>query len=244
MAKIAILGYTGFVGSHLVKQLTQEGNELTLVNSKNLWKIEYKRFDKIYCACMPGVKWKAIQNPEEDFNNMLKIIHSINYTSANEFYLVSSQDCNSNLTSNEAFTELPPTIYGIHRLQFESFIKNRFNNVRIMRIGCLFGDGLKKNIIYDIINNKISKTQDITYQLYFMDNLVKDFEFMKENDITLMNRFSEPVWVSEIAKALGSNIEIESGNSKYCNKGKYLLNKEEQLNYLKEWNDRNKLVIS
>jgi nucleoside-diphosphate-sugar epimerase len=233
----AVLGFTGFVGSNIVKQLPFPCD---LYNSKNFNELKGKTYKRIYCACVSGVKWKANLNPKDDYINISKIIKILETVECEEFYLVSSQDCNSSLESDEEFNSLPPTIYGIHRLQFEWFISSKFPTARIMRIGCLFGDGLKKNIIYDLLNQKdfIDTTKDITYQLYYIGNIVKDFEYMKDNNIMIMNRFSESVYSSEIAEALGIEIKFNNKYYKYNNKGNYILSKKEQLKLLKEWSKR------
>lgn len=237
----AVLGYTGFVGSHIRRQLQSQGEYSDLYNSQNFEDLKGKFYHKIYCACMPGKKYIANNNPKDDLANMNKITSVLSEVNCEHFYLVSSQDCNSDFESDETYKGDPPTVYGLHRLQFEWFIKYKFPFARIMRIGCLFGKGLRKNLIFDLLNNNIQKpVGDITYQLYCMDNLLKDFEFMDSENISLMNRFSEPVWSSEIADALGISVEWDFKHEKYKNKGDHILSKESQLNLLKDFaNDRN-----
>ena len=241
MNDIAILGYTGFVGSTILRLLNCECD---LYNSKNIDNVKGKKYKKIYCACMPGVKWKANKEPREDFNTLIKIINCLSEVECENFYLVSSQDCNSNLSSDESFTTSPPTVYGIHRLRFEWFIRYKFPNARIMRIGCLFGERLKKNVIFDFMNDNIQyPLSNTTYQLYYMDNLLSDFELMDKENIFLMNRFSEPVWTSEIADIMNIKVSFDSEYEKYNNKGKYILDKTLELQYLKEYYDRNKFLV-
>ena len=54
----------------------------------------------------------------------------------------------------------------------------------------------------------------------------------------IMNRFSEAVYSSEIAEALGIEIKFNNKYYKYNNKGNYILSKKEQLKLLKEWSKR------
>ena len=44
--------------------------------------------------------------------------------------------------------------YGYNRYQFEEFVKNNFNKYHIIRLPMLFGKGLKKNILYDLLNDQ------------------------------------------------------------------------------------------
>lgn len=227
----AVLGYTGFVGSNILRLIDCECD---LYNSKNSEQLKNKYYNKIYCACLPGKKWLANKEPYNDFKNLISIMEILKTVKCNEFYLVSSQDCNSSQNSNEEFSTLPPTIYGVHRLYFEKFVEENFN-AYIMRIGCLFGEGLKKNIIFDLLNDKVETIDNTTYQLYFIDNIIKDFNYMRDNNIRLMNNFSEPVFVSDIAKCLDKHVNIVNTKTTYNNKGIHILDKNSQLEYLKDF---------
>mgnify|MGYP006916058642 CR=1 FL=1 len=234
MAKTAILGHTGFIGSSIARTLNTLNEDYDGYNSKNIQQLTNKQYDTIYCACVPGVKWYANLHPKQDYENMLEVMSVLETVRCKEFYLVSSQDCNSTLKENELFTGLPPTVYGTHRLYFEWFIEKHFNSY-IIRIGCLFGDGLKKNIIYDLLNDKCEALYNQTYQLYCIDNLLKDFTFMKSNNIRLMNRFSQPVYITDIAQALNKRFECRRKKTVYRNCGDHILSSDEQLFLLKQW---------
>lgn len=223
-----LIGYTGFVGSNLLDQLNNDNIEL--FNRSNIKDIHGKHYDKIYCCGVPGVKYIANKNTNEDFKNILELGRDLADVSCNEFFLVSSQDCNSNLSSDELFTGFPPTAYGKNRLWFENCIRDLFSNVRIIRIGSLFGNNLRKNVIYDLLNNNYIEgiTADYTMQLYNLDRLLSDFEFMSKFDIRLMNRFSEPVLLSEVIDIFNRNgykykISVPYREDKsYKNKGSLL----------------------
>ena len=58
----ALVGYTGFVGSNLLKQHPFQH----LYNSKNISDIAGKSFDLLVFSGAQAVKWWANQNPEED----------------------------------------------------------------------------------------------------------------------------------------------------------------------------------
>lgn len=196
MRENAILGYTGFVGSNLALQI----NDFDGYNSKNLKEIIGKYYKNIYCACIPGVKYIANKEPSKDLQNIFNIIDILKTVKCDNFFLVSSQDCNSTLNSNEIYSIDPPTEYGKNRLLFENFIKSNFN-AYILRIGCLFGKNLRKNIIFDLLtNNPYLNTihEDSTMQLYCLDDLKNDFQTMFKNNLHLSNKFSEPIKISEI----------------------------------------------
>jgi nucleoside-diphosphate-sugar epimerase len=234
-----LIGYTGFVGSNLLDQLSQP---LELFNSTNISEIDNKHFENLYCCGLPGAKWLANRNSNNDLKNVLDLEIHLNTVTCDNFFLVSSQDCNSTMTSDETFSCLPPTAYGKNRLSFEGFCTDHFTNVYILRIGSLFGKNLKKNVIYDLLNKHYLENiqYDYTLQLYNLDNLLEDFNYMVANDIHLINRFSEPVKLTEIINIFNScgydyhfNLHLREDIS-YKNKG-LLLPKEQLLLELKKF---------
>lgn len=242
--KIALLGYTGFVGSNLLEQLKTEYNNIDLYNSKNFKDIINKEYDKIYCCCVKGIKYIANKNPIEDLKEICDILLTLKTVKCDEFYLVSSQDCNSSLSSNSVFTTLPPTEYGKNRLYFENQIMNIFKNVYILRIGCLFGKNLKKNVIFDLLNHHYLENlkEDFTMQLYDLKNLLKDFNLLKSSNFINIpiNRFSQPVWISEIIDMFNQfnfnyDFKLVKNYKKCYENGGLLYSKEVQLENLKEF---------
>lgn len=222
----AILGYTGFVGSNLALQI----KDFDGYNSKNLADIKGKHYKNIYYACVPGVKYLANKDPLNDLENILDILKVLIHINCDNFFLVSSQDCNSTLDSDENYYCEPPSEYGKNRLFFEEFIKRIFKNVYILRIGCLFGKNLRKNIIFDLIsNNPYLETlkNDSTMQLYCLDDLKTDFELMVEKGWHKINRFGKPIKISEIISVYNSTSNkkctktLNPTNDGYKNKAIY-----------------------
>lgn len=234
----ALLGYTGFVGSNLYDQLDKEG--LECYNSKNFSDLK-GHFDNVYCCCVPGVKYIANAKPLEDLQNILKILTKLKEITCDNFFLVSSQDCNANTFSNENFFDIPPTKYGTHRLIFEKYCQDFFN-CYTLRIGCLFGNNLRKNIIYDLMIGHFLENikEDYTMQLYCLDNLKHDFEMLKTRDIRVLNRFSEPVWISDIINVFNKcgynySFNLKKNIDKCYNNTGMLYSSEYQLSLLEEF---------
>jgi len=95
--------------------------------------------------------------------------------------------------------------YGRNRLQLEKFVEARFDSL-IIRLPGLFGNGLKKNVIYDLINNNLVDQicPESIYQFYHIDNLWRDIEMALMHNLTVVNFATEPVTVKEIVnKAFG-----------------------------------------
>lgn len=235
----ALIGYTGFVGSTLRTQLPLEPE---LYCSLNIEDIKFKHFNNLYICCPTGKKYYVNQHSKEDLYNIMNILRILTTVTCNNCFMVSSQDANSTLYSDESFICYPFTEYGKNRLYFEDAIKDLFDNHYIMRIGCLFGKCLRKNIIYDLLNHNFLENinLDITYQLYNMKNLFKDFQLMQKYDIHRWNRFSEPVYVSEIIDVFNQcgydyKFDLKKDDDLcYRNKGA-LIGKDKILKELKEF---------
>lgn len=137
----AIIGYTGFIGKNL-QNLCPTNN---LFNSKNIFDISGKTFDTIWCAAPGATKWQINKSPEHDLeniNNMIKILKSVK---CNRFVLYSTID-------TRTFQKSPS--YGSNRLFFEQELFKIFPGLVVCRLPGLFGPGLKKNIIYDLVNKR------------------------------------------------------------------------------------------
>jgi len=246
----AIIGYSGFVGRNLMNQFTFDG----LYNSKNISEIRGKEFDLLICAGVSAVKWKANKYPEEDLNSINILIENIKNVKTKKFILISTIDVYKNpvLDVNEdTFIEseqLEP--YGKNRFYFEQFIRQNFNDSLIVRLPGLFGEGLKKNFIFDMINNNCLDftDKDSFFQFYCLELLWRDIERALENNFNLVNFSTEPIRCEELAREC-FNMEFRNKTEKapafYNMKSKYahlyngdngyLYNKVEVISQLKEY---------
>lgn len=200
MNKTCLVGYTGYVGSTLLTQTKFED----VYNSSNIHEIKGKAYDLVICAAAPAVKWKANQAPEEDLSNINSLIGWLKEVRANSFVLVSTVDVYSEPvgvyedTLIEAEKAEP---YGRHRYLLEQFVASNFEKHLIIRLPGLFGKGLKKNFIYDLIhNNALHLTHHKSqFQFYNMNDLWKDIQTAISSNLPLINFATEPVTAEEIS---------------------------------------------
>src|SRR5690606_37952085 len=173
----ALIGYTGFVGSTLLKQ--EQFDER--YRSSNIQDIRNKNFDMIVCAGAPAQKWIANSRPQEDSDNIDRLIAHLQTVKTKCFILISTVDVFQkpiDVNENTPINELDLHPYGLNRRKLEKFIEKNFENYLIVRLPGLVGPGLKKNIIYDFkhINNLNKIESRGIFQFYPMVNLWPDIQ--------------------------------------------------------------------
>ena len=149
--KTALVGYTGFVGSnHKAKyQFTN------LYNSKNIHEAYGTEPDLLVYAGLPAAMFKANENPESDFADILQAIENIKAIEPRRIVLVSSiavYDRTYDVDENHVINEEQLLPYGKNRLYLEKWVAENCENGLIVRLPALYGINLKKNFIYDYIN--------------------------------------------------------------------------------------------
>jgi hypothetical protein len=201
MKKDALIGYTGFVGSNLLQTEKFE----CLFNSTNFREMTGQRFRKIVCAGVSAVKWKANRDPAADWAAIQALIEILATVEAERFELISTVDVyrNPGLPLDEDAEIAPDNhAYGAHRLQLEQWVSTRFDDHLIVRLPALFGSGLKKNALYDIINNhEVSKINpDSRFQWYPLARLHQDLAQLSQVPLRLVNLVTEPITVESIVQ--------------------------------------------
>ena len=241
----ALFGYTGFVGGNLLlKELFNN-----LYNSKNIKEAKNKEFDYVYLSCVPAVKWLANKNPENDINVINELIDVIRTIKCKKIILISTIDIyphtdNEN-NEDDNIDKIENHTYGKNRRYFEKFIESNFENYHIVRLPALFGYGLKKNIIYDLLkNNQINNIPvNSKFQWYNLNWLYDDIKIIIKNEIKICNLFTEPLETKEILKffeypkdiynnekVIKYNLTSKFSNLFDCDNNKYIRKKSEVIN--------------
>lgn len=196
----ALIGYTGFVGSNLARQTHFDD----FYNSKNIETIDGKTYDLVVCAGAPAEKWKINKEPLKDLENLNRLIGSISRVTASKFILISTVDVYPTPIEVDEADAIDPKLchpYGKHRLQLERFVSEHFDALTV-RLPGLFGQGLKKNVIFDLIHdNGVDQIHaENVFQFYNLDNLWRDIQSALKRQLRLVNFATEPVSVSEVAR--------------------------------------------
>lgn len=196
----ALIGYTGFVGSNLQRQRPFD----QVYNRSNIEEITGREFDLVVCAGAPAEKWRANQDPQADLAGIRRLQKALDRARAERAVLISTIDVYPEPCGVDEATAIDPDAghaYGRHRQMLERFVADRFDTL-VIRLPGLFGRGLKKNAVYDFLNdNQIEKIDSrAIYQFYGLDNLWGDIEAAHEAGLRLLNIATEPVRVDEVAR--------------------------------------------
>ncbi|WP_093917431.1 NAD-dependent epimerase/dehydratase family protein [Sulfitobacter marinus] len=147
----AIIGHTGFVGSILCHQRAFQRQ----FNSKNIDQIRYETFGTVVCAAAPGSMVTANRDPDRDEAAIAALIEHLKKMQAECLVLISSIAVLADFASgsDEDADDFQTTLaYGRHRRMLEEFCESHFERSLIVRLPALFGPGLRKNFIFDLIN--------------------------------------------------------------------------------------------
>lgn len=238
-----LIGNTGLVGQTLKERIDFDYE----YNSKNI--DSYNPIDgcDLYLSCLPATKWLVNQNIGKDFGNILSILDTIQSKKYNNIFLISTIDVynDSPLMVDESFE---PTFksfnYGSNRFLFEKLVKQfvKYDKLKIYRLPALFNNKIKKNILFDLINNNnIEKINSNSfYQWYNLDNLYNFIEKSKSNNGELYNLFTEPINTKEIIElfpehkdnVIRNDYTIYNWKTNQTNTG-YIQSKEEVLEEIK-----------
>ncbi|QUI21130.1 NAD(P)-dependent oxidoreductase [Vallitalea pronyensis] len=199
--KTALIGYTGLVGSHLNRQLVCHGK----YNRKNIEEIRGKQYDLIICAGMYGTKWYANKFPEEDLEAIYQLINSLKGVNCGYLVLMSTVDVYKYPVAVDEDTTVDTDglhSYGKHRYMVETFVREHFEQHLIVRLPALFGQGLKKNFLYDLIHDQCLHWthKDSQYQYYNLAYLWQDVQRAMKAGISLLHVNSEPITARELAQ--------------------------------------------
>ncbi len=202
--KAALIGHTGFVGGNLLREYPFAGR----YHSANIDKIAGAHFDLVVCAGAPAAKWKANQDPLADRANLGRLMAALERLKTQRFVHISTVDVYGQANGvDEDCLPAGATAYGRHRLELEQFVSERFHAL-IVRLPALFGPGLKKNAIYDLMNNnQIEKIDSRSvFQFYNVRHLWRDIRIAAGAKLSLVHLATEPV-----SMARGSALRLRPG---------------------------------
>lgn len=148
---INLVGNTGFVGSNLwMSNKFDKG-----YNSKNITEAYNTNPEILIYAGLRAEKYLANNFPEKDYNNILVAQENIQRIDPQKIIFISTIDVYEtpiDVTESTKINIDNLLPYGKNRLILERWIQENFNDYLIVRLPGLYGENMKKNFIYDMIN--------------------------------------------------------------------------------------------
>lgn len=215
----ALIGYTGFVGSNLMRQA---GFTHTF-NSTNFKEMAGCGFDVVVCAGVSAAKYLANRDPVNDLRQIERLQEVLTSVRAGVFVLVSTIDA-YHRPEQVVESDIPVLAghhpYGVHRYLFERFVLNTFSNTMIFRLPGVFGPGLKKNVLFDLMHReRLSEIHpEGQFQWYPIDRLWHDIDRAADAGIDLLNLAVEPMVTSELVQRLFPDVRLDT---KYSDPPRY-----------------------
>lgn len=179
--KDILVGYTGFVGSNIIIQHKFDG----IYNSSNVKEAYETNPDLCVYAAVRSEMFLANSNPDEDFKLIEEAIHNIKRINPKKIVLVSTIAVYNDFQNVDEDTEIDEfkcLPYGKHRLYLERWVQSNFKEYLIIRLPAIYGENLKKNYIYDMINiSPILLKKDKFEELCKKNDFIKDYYVYQEN---------------------------------------------------------------
>ncbi len=157
---VALVGYTGFVGSNLYARAR---NRIKGVyNSQNVEKAYGLEPEVLIYAGVRAEKYLANSAPERDLELILEAEKNIQAINPQRLVLISTIDVYQNpvgvdesdsaLSVGKGGTGNGIQPYGLNRYYLEAWARKNYPDALIIRLPALYGFHLKKNFIYDYIH--------------------------------------------------------------------------------------------
>ena len=173
--------------------------------SANIQDIGGQAFGTVVCAAAPAKKWIANLDPISDRQNIESLINHLKRMTCQTFLLISTVDvfkCPIGVDEDTLVDEEGLHAYGLHRRQLEKFVESHFHNHLIVRLPGLVGPGLRKNVIFDILNDNNLHAIDSrgVFQFYPMVNLWWDIQTALHAGLKLVHLTAEPISLAEVSE--------------------------------------------
>jgi nucleoside-diphosphate-sugar epimerase len=197
----ALVGHTGFVGGNLAR--SHEFSDL--FNSSTIGAISGREFELVVFSAARAEKWRINQDPDADRVHIDELERILGSFRTEQLVLISTVDVYKHPLEVDENTPVPEEglhPYGVHRYELEQFARDHFENVLVVRLPGLFGPGIKKNVVFDLLHdNGVEKIDHRgTFQYYNLERLWDDLSTALDAELELVNFATEPLSTGRIAE--------------------------------------------
>lgn len=150
---IALVGYTGFVGSNIYAGAA--GKIGAAYNSKNIEEAYGTSPELLIYSGLRAEKYLANNAPEKDMELILQAEKNIEAINPKRLVLISTVDVLKEPNGKNEDADIDTVnlhAYGLNRYRLEQWVREKYPEALIIRLPGLYGINIKKNFIYDYIN--------------------------------------------------------------------------------------------
>ncbi len=226
MLKICVIGAEGLVGSGIFKSLDKcPEYDVYAVNRKNIFDFNQFACDVLINSNGSGKKGWCNSNPIKSMEiNCISTYEYMKRFIPKRYILISSVDVypiqdDINLTheSKGSYLNLPSSTYGFHKIIAENIIKQFYPDHLIIRLPGLLSPNIKKNVVYDIANNRPLFISPYSNLNFISINDVSNFvsKFVLESPFAIINCASKSsISIKEIIKIAKKENQYEDKDFK------------------------------
>lgn len=162
-------------------------------------------FSRLWIAGAPAQKWAANADPDGDAAGLQQMVAHLEHVTADEVVLVSTVDVYADSTAVDEATPVSlgdhEQAYGRNRLWLEGAVRDLFPRVLTLRLPGLFGPGLRKNLIFDLMHQREEFChRDARFQFYDLRRLVDHADLAMAAGLDLVNMATAPVSAARLAQ--------------------------------------------
>ncbi len=165
--KVLVLGGTGFLGTKVSEKFVKKGCEVIACGKKQFIENDFPQTVDILVNCNGNSKkHKSLKFPDLDFSaNVKTVFKSLTKIKCKRYIYISSSEVYGQMASNgfcpnEINTiannsySIYRSVYGANKYAAENLVASLADDFIILRTCGLIGKNLKKNIVFDLMNNK------------------------------------------------------------------------------------------
>ena len=181
--KTLLVGSTGLVGQNLLASYDFD----TAVHSTNVSEAFIDEYSLVVYAGVTGTKYLANRFPEKDLQVIDSALGNLQQIKAEKIVLISTVDVYEHpfgKDEDNPVDDMQASAYGRHRAFLEKAVRNEYPHALFVRLPAIYGIGLKKNFVYDMIHASPSRLEAQRYQEF-----AEESSLIKENYIEAENGF-------------------------------------------------------
>lgn len=196
----ALIGHTGFVGSNIAAAAPFD----ELYNTANIADIRGRDLDLLVTAAARADSHRINQDGAADRAEIDAYADLLATVRARTVVLISTVCVYPGDTTPDEDAELTEdglTPYGRNRLHLERRLAEQFEDVRPVRLAQLYGAGMKKGIVYDLLHDhRVAHIRPQgRFQYYDLGRLWSDIQVLLEHGLPSLNVATPPLTSARVA---------------------------------------------